>query len=383
MRILSVSCGRSDIGILTPVWNSLSKNLEHELHVILTGAHNNNLVSNDIELPPRSIKHLCGASIQGQTNKDLGSSLGSITADVVTLTSRIKPDRILIVGDRIDMMAAVLGASCLNIPLVHLHGGEFSYGAIDERLRHAITKLSHLHCTSNQVTASVISKMGEESWRIHVTGAPGLDTLINAELLDAKEIAKSIGLKSISGLRLITVHPETNSLNPLATAQAVFSALKKSPAPNIVTAPNADPGSKKIRDLIIKFVNENRDTVFIENLGNNLYANVMRHASVMVGNSSSGIVEAGIFGLPVINVGGRQDGRQYGINVSHVSSTTEDIVKKLASIPAKFDANFIYGDGYSGDRVAKVLTNHYDHENLLFKKFSYNIHTHTNPWELK
>ena len=131
--------------------------------------------------------------------------------------------------------------------------------------------------------------------------------------------------------------------------------------------PNADADGRALIDQIKSFCDQHSNAQYFESLGQLRYFSCLRQVNGVIGNSSSGIVEAGIFGLPVINVGGRQDGRQYGINVSHVSSTTEDIVKKLASIPAKFDANFMYGDGCSGERVANVLTNHYDHENLLFK----------------
>ena len=382
MRILSISCGRSDVGILTPVWKSLLKNIQTELHVILTGEHIKNTNSLDkIILPSRAIAHFCGANIAGQENESIGSPLGAIVSDVIDLAVKIEPDRILIIGDRLEMMAAAFGISALNIPLVHLHGGEFSYGAIDDRLRHAISKLSHLHCSANSSSASIISRMGEECWRIHVTGAPGLDTLLNAEVISSKELAKSIGLPSLEGLRIVTVHAETNSPDPLTPARSVFAALEQHPAPTIVTAPNADPGSQKIRKLISQFIHQTNETIFIESLGNNLYPNVLRQANVMVGNSSSGIVEAGLFGLPVINVGQRQDGRQHVSNVIDVPAKPEDILKELITIPKRYSANFIYGDGCSGARVAKVVTNNYDRNRLLTKNFSNDLQEFIDPWE--
>jgi UDP-N-acetylglucosamine 2-epimerase (non-hydrolysing) len=286
------------------------------------------------------------------------------------LGARIKPDRALLMGDRLDMLPAAMGLVPLNIPLVHLHGGELTYGAADDRARHAITKLSHLHCTATAEAAERVARMGEETWRIWVTGAPGLDSLVEAPVMSRAVFARALGLETIDGLRLVTVHPETNATEPLAVVDATLAALDAMPGPSLITAPNADPGGNEARSRIGAFVAGHDRTVFRDTLGATLYANALRHAAVMVGNSSSGLIEAALFGLPVINVGNRQDGRQRSANVRDCVAEAGAIERLLRAAPPRTAPSCLYGDGRAAPRVADALTEPYDSGRLLYKRFS-------------
>ena len=289
----------------------------------------------------------------------------------------------LIIGDRLDMIPAALAALPCNLPVVHLHGGELSQGAVDDRVRHALTKLSHVHCVATVEAAERICRMGEEPWRIHVTGAPGLDALLGEPEMSAESVRIELGLPAVEGLRLVTVHPETNSEKPDAPLEAVLAALEARPTPTILTAPNSDPGGAAVRRRIEAFAAKHAWAAFRDTLGTKLYANVMRHAAVMVGNSSRGIIEAGCFGLRVINVGRRQDGRARGPNVHDCPNDAREVgrlLEKLATRASGLPSQSPYGDGRSGPRIAHILTHLPDRQRLLYKIFNEKDATFTAPW---
>lgn len=380
MRILSVSSGRADVGILAPVWRALAARADVDLHVMFTGAH----VSDDnavrAALPPSATGHTEGADIAGGDGPAAAAAMARIADAAGRLGARLQPGRALLMGDRLDMLPAAMGLVPLNVPLVHLHGGELTYGASDERARHAITKLSHLHCASTVEAAGRIARMGEEAWRIRVTGAPGLDSLVEAPTMDRAAFARAIGLESIDGLRLVTVHPETNAADPLAAVDAVLAALEATPGPSLVTAPNADPGGAEARTRIDAFLARHGRAAFRDTLGASLYANALRHAAVMVGNSSSGVIEAGLFGLPVVNVGKRQDGRQRGANVRDCPADAGAVERLLHTVPERMAPSCPYGDGHAAPRVAEAVTEAHEARRLLYKYFAADDARFTAPW---
>ena len=380
MRILSVSSGRADVGILAPVWRALAACAEVELHVMLTGAHVSDDGAARAVLPPTATGHTEGADIAGGDGPAAAAAMARIADAAGRLGARLKPDRALLMGDRLDMLPAAMGLVPLNVPLVHLHGGELTYGAADDRARHAITKLSHLHCASTAEAAERIARMGEETWRIRVTGAPGLDSLAEAPVMDRATFARAVGLESTDGLRLVTVHPETNAADPLAAVDAVLTALEATPGPSLVTAPNADPGGAEARARIDAFLAWHGRAVFRDTLGATLYANALRHAAVMVGNSSSGVIEAGLFGVPVVNVGERQSGRQRGANVRDCPAEAGAVERLLRMVPERMAPSCPYGDGHAAPRVAKVATEAHNTTRLLVKTFSLDVSRFTAPW---
>ena len=304
--------------------------------------------------------HQGGADLGGRTGAEAARAMAAIAEAAGACIAETCPDTVLVVGDRLDMMPAATATVPFNVPLVHLHGGEVTEGAVDDRIRHAVTKLAHLHCVSSKRARERLLGMGEEAWRIHVTGAPGLDTLVVAPRLGRREFLAKVGMAGDDSLRLVTVHPETNAPDPLAPLDAVLSALETRPAPTLITAPNSDPAGADARRRIDTFVARHGWAAFRETLGSTLYPNSLRHAAVMVGNSSSGIIEAGLFGLPVVNVGDRQAGRERGVNVTDVASDVRAVtaaLDRLGATPGRCRSWSPYGDGRSGPRVAGVLEN--------------------------
>lgn len=382
MKVLSVTSGRADIGILAPVWQALAAS-GADLHILMTGAHVANDAGEPTPLPAGTTVHRGGADLGGRGGAETAEAMARILDAAGRLADRLKPDRTLVVGDRIDMIPATLAFVPLNLPIVHLHGGELTLGAVDDRARHAITKLAHVHCVSNVDAAERVAQMGEEAWRIQITGAPGLDTLAAAVRMTAPEFARELGFETAAGLRLVTVHPETNSPEPMAPLDAVLAALDNTPGPALFTAPNADPGGKTIRQRIEHFISTRSWARFRDTLGGVLYANALQHASTMVGNSSSGLIEAGLFGLPVINVGRRQEGRLRGLNVRDCSADAAVVEKLLRTVPARLAAILPYGDGHAAPRVAAAVLAPHDADRLLFKRFENERVVFTAPWDTK
>lgn len=380
-RVVSVSSSRADVGILSPVWRALAEAPEIELHVLSTGMHRRGDAP-EVAVPPGIKVHQGGADLAGRDGAEASLAMAAIAHDAAMLYATSEPDVVMVVGDRLDMLPAATATLAFNIPLLHLHGGELTYGAVDERIRHALTKLSHLHAAATVAAAGRIVQMGEEPWRVHVVGAPGLDSLRTATRLSAEAFAAAIGFEDIAGLRLVTVHPEINAYDPLAALVATLAALDLEPAPTLVTAPNSDPGGSESRRRIEAFVAARPWAGFCDTLGP-LYASALAHAAVMVGNSSSGLIEAGLFGLPVVNVGGRQDGRERGANVLDCPAEPDAVGKALAVVIRGACLQSVetpYGDGRSGARIAALLAALPPREALLAKRFHSGDATFAAPW---
>lgn len=359
-RVISVSSSRADVGVLAPVWAALAPRAE--LHLFLTGMHQDKSAPAIEGVPAGAKVHRGGTDLGGAGGEKASAAMAAIAEAAGALYARVAPDAVLIVADRLDMLPAATASLPFNIPLVHLHGGEVTEGAVDDRIRHALTKLAHMHCVSSEGARRRLLAMGEEAGRIVVTGAPGLDTLKAAPALSASDFAREVGLAGIEGdlraLRLVTVHPETNAADPLAPLDAVLAALDSRPAPTLFTAPNSDPGGEEARRRIEVFVVARGWAQFRANLGSRLYPSALRHAALMLGNSSSGIIEAGLFGLPVINVGARQAGRERGANVVDVPNRADAVVAaldRLGPVPPRAKPGTPYGAGGAGAKVADVM----------------------------
>lgn len=337
-------------------------------------------------IPHSASLHRGGADLCGAGAADCATAMSEIGAAAARVYEAVAPDLVLIVGDRLDMAPAAMAAVPFNVPLAHLHGGELTLGALDDRLRHAMSKLAHLHFAATTDAACRLSQMGEEPWRIKVTGAPGLDTLSAVAKMGRTAFMREVGLPERPRLHLVTVHPETNAANPAAVLEVVLQALSEEAVSTLVTAPNSDPGGADMRARILAFVEDNPSATFRDTLGSRLYANALRHADVMLGNSSSGLIEAPLFGLPVINIGNRQEGRVRCDNVIDCaadSNSVTDALRRLENqgFPRSDLRQSPYGDGMAGPRIAAVLSNPPPRERLLRKVFSTQSSDFVAPWK--
>jgi UDP-hydrolysing UDP-N-acetyl-D-glucosamine 2-epimerase len=292
--------------------------------------------------------------------------------------SRIDPDGVLLVGDRYETFAAASAAYLCHVPVAHCHGGEITRGAMDDALRHAITKLSHVHFASTEQYAGRIRQLGEEPWRVHVSGAPGLDTLRDAPLLSGAELAPTIGYDpSVEPTAVLTYHPATLADEaPGATFELLARALEMRDLRVVITGPNADPGSEEILAGIRAYTARSDRAMHAPSLGHLRYMSLLACAACMVGNSSSGIIEAGSFALPVVNVGRRQEGRTSGPNVIHVEADAAGIKRGIDQALSDETRQSLegmenpYGSGRSWEKILNVLGRLPSREALLCKGFS-------------
>ena len=276
------------------------------------------------------------------------------------------------------MLAAAVAALPFALPVAHIHGGEVSEGAMDNQIRHAITKLAHLHFASAEPHARRIAAMGEEPWRIHTVGAPGLDRLATTEPLPRAALARELGLPEAGPWLLVTFHPVTLEYRDTAAhIDELLAALEKTDGFIVITYPNADTAGRLIIERIEEFAGRHpRRCRLAKSLGERLYLSLLRHADLMIGNSSSGLIEAPSFGLPVVNVGARQRGRLRGANVIDVEPSREDILRGIEAaqalpfrVRARAAAN-PYGDGHAAPRVVDVLRSVPVDAQLVQKRFS-------------
>jgi UDP-hydrolysing UDP-N-acetyl-D-glucosamine 2-epimerase len=284
---------------------------------------------------------------------------GALSA-VAAALAHYRPDALVVMGDRLETAAAGLAATLGLVPLVHISGGEETEGAFDNQLRHALTKLSHLHLVGNEDAAERLRAMGEDPATVHVVGDPLLDNLHRPDLATRAELEEFLGGPLTPPVVIVTLHPATLGGDPAFEARAVARAMDAVPATYVITRPNSDPGHEAIVAAFAEAARRPR-RYFVEALGDCLYWGLLRQADAMLGNSSSGIVEAPAVALPVVNVGDRQKGRLRGGNILDVSPDVGEISEALtAALDAQIrgrlrDLPSPYGDGRSTERIVRVL----------------------------
>ena len=374
-----VTVGRSDYDIWRPVLAALAARDDVRYGMIVGGAH---LVTGHgdglarIRRDGHPVLDTVDMLLAGDTNVATALSMGVGLSGFARSFARCRPDMLLLLGDRFESFAAGAAAVPLGIPLLHVHGGEVTEGAMDERFRHALTKLSHLHCAATALSAARIRRMGEEAWRVHVTGAPGLDVALENAPMERSAFFDALGVPDPGPYLLVTYHPVTNEPDPEGHGiTALLRALAQSGLPAFITTANADPGGAEINRKLLQeaSLHPARIRVF-ESLGP-LYPAAMRHAAAMVGNSSSGIIEACSHGLPVVNIGNRQRGRERSGNLLDCATEEKAIAAAIrhATSPdfrhAVSRAINVYGDGRAGPRIAAVVATAELNHRLMAKRF--------------
>lgn len=363
-RIAVFSSSRGDLGPLGPVIDALDSEPNARLTVIATGTHSAASFGGrlaDIRVSGDSNIEMVDAKISGTDPASLTEAYGRIAAGVSRVLTSSPVDVIVVLGDRWELLAAVSAALLHGVPIAHLHGGETTEGAIDERIRHAITKLADLHLCATVDSARRIRHLGEEPWRIVVTGAPGLDRIGEGDTLPESELEELLGSPVARPFGVVVYHPPTVDRAELAArARAVLDAGAAALGTLLVLYPGADPGSREVIDEIEHATVRHSNVVTAQNLGER-YLRVLRAADVLVGNSSSGIIEASSLGLPVVDVGDRQRGRVRPPNVLNVGEGEQDVREGIANaLLPEFRASIHgmtnpYGDGTSAQRIVRAL----------------------------
>ena len=312
--------------------------------------------------------------LSSDTDVGMAKTIGLATLSLADYLGKLRPDLLLLTADRYEMLAPASVALALRIPLAHIEGGEISEGAIDDAVRNALTKLSHVHFTSTRLAQQRVIAMGEEEWRVHHAGAPSLDHLRRSMLRTREELEQELALNLKQPPILIAYHPTTIAHNTTRETDALFSALSTLSDPLVFCYPNADAGSRLLMNRTEEFLQSHSNARMFVNLNPLVYWSLLRESALLLGNSSSGIMEAASFAVPAVNVGIRQRGRERARNVLDAEATPESILTQIAKAQSQEFRRSLagmenpYGNGHAAGTIVEVLTSVPLGEGILIKK---------------
>lgn len=335
-----------------------------DVQLIVTGAH---LVDRSTEsqsglrVPDNATVETIRIELQEDDPASLLLASAELARGLVPTFGRLEPDVLLLLGDRWELLPVATAAVLLQVPLAHLHGGEVTEGAMDERFRHAVTKLADLHLCVDEDARRRLVQLGEEPWRVTVTGAPALDRLRHVHELSDRDLAMAVGGRVARPFGLLTYHPPTVDRSELAQrADAVLDAAASRCATVVATHPGADPGARIVRERLEAATRRHPNIRVVPLLGLH-YPAVLASADVVIGNSSSGLFEAASFRVPVVNVGSRQQGRSRPANVISTGEEVDDVASAIeTALSPAFAASLEglvnpFGDGHAAERIIAVL----------------------------
>ena len=358
-RLVYLTGTRADFGLMQGTLQRISATPGLRLAIAVTGMHLSAAHGLTVQEVRASGLPIC-AEIALDMSTRSGASMALAVADclrgMTQLLEHDRPDFLLVLGDRGEMLAGAIAALHVGVPCVHIHGGERS-GTVDEPVRHAISKLASYHFVATQGSRERLLRMGEDGARIFVTGAPGLDGLAQLGALPRTECTRDLGLPSAAPFVLAVFHPVVQQAGQAAAqTRALLQALQRIGLPVVWLEPNADAGSREIL-AALDDTPLPAGSVRLAHLPRPLFAAALRHCEVMAGNSSAGIIEAATFGTPVVNVGDRQRLRERTPNIVEVPAEAVDVESALRSAIAhgRWPCDNPWGDGKAGERIAGLL----------------------------
>ncbi|WP_445666647.1 UDP-N-acetylglucosamine 2-epimerase [Fodinibius sp. AD559] len=379
-KIAVITGTRAEFGLLYWVIKEIIDDPDLELQLFVTGMHLSpefGFTVEDIEEQDIPIARKIEILLSSDTPVGISKSMGLGMISFSEAFNDLQPDLVLVLGDRFEIFSAVSAAMIARIPVAHCHGGEATEGLIDEPIRHSITKMSHLHFTSTEKYKKRVIQLGEQPDRVFNVGALGIENIYRLDLLDRSDFEESIDFELNSPTFLVTYHPVTleektaeKQINELLKAIDQFTEAKV-----IFTMPNADTDGRIIIKRINNYVQKNSARcVSFKSLGQIRYLSALKYVDVVIGNSSSGLIEVPSFKTPTVNIGDRQKGRVAGPTVLQVKTNTDDIIK---GIHKALDDDFIksiqeehnpYDNGLSSDKITPILKN-FELNNILKKEF--------------
>lgn len=371
-KIAIVTSSRADYAHLRWLVYELQQSRGVELQVIALGPHLSPLFGHTAQHIEEQVTQV-ECLLDSDTDVGMAKTIGVAALGLSDLLGRMRPDILLIIADRYEMLAPAAVALALRIPIAHIEGGEITVGAIDDAVRNALTKMSHLHFACTEKAAERIAEMGEEPWRITFSGSLSLDALRRERLLTRPRLEKKLGVSLASDSVVCIYHPVTMMQNTIGEADEVFAAIETLKQQVIFIFPNADAGARALIRRVEKCLANRGDSRIFVNLDHRTYLSLLKHAGVLLGNSSSGIIESTSLEVPAVNIGIRQRGREHAANVLDVPAKKAAIVAAVRrALTPSFRASIRklkspYGEGRAATVVAKVLLKTPLGPKLLFK----------------
>ncbi len=381
MRCIAVvTTSRADYSHLYWVLRELGAHPEIDHRLIALGPHLSpefGATVAEIESDGLTVDECLECLLSSDTDIGMAKTIGVATLGLADVLGRMRPDLLLLVADRYEMLAPATAALALRIPIAHIEGGEVSEGAIDHAVRNALTMMSHIHLTPTAASRRRVLAMGEEEWRVHQVGAPSLDHLSRSQLPSRQELEAQLDTSLATPPVVVAYHPVTLARDTTREADQLFAALDSLERPIVFAFPNSDAGSRELICRAERFCEVRAAARLYVNLGPAVYWGLLHHAAALVGNSSSGIMEAASLGLPVVNVGIRQQGRQRAANVVDVEASSEAILAAThRALEPEHRASLEgienpYGDGQAAARIVEILASTPLGEQLLLKRAAY------------
>ena len=363
-RIACVTSSRADYGHLVWPLRELAARDDVDLRLIALGSHlspNYGDTIAEIERDGFELSDQIECLISSDTDVGMAKTIGLATLSLTDALSRERPDLLLVIADRYEMLAPASVALALRIPIAHIEGGELSEGAIDQAVRNALTMMSHVHLVPTATARQRVIAMGEEAWRVHQVGAPSIDHLRRSEIPTRQSVADRLGIELPDGYLVVAFHSVTLDRDPAEEAEPFFRALQEVDRPLIFCFPNSDAGSYEIQARARELCAVRNDAHLFVNLPHLDYWGLLKGAAAIVGNSSSGIMEAPSIPIPTVNVGRRQQGRERAASVVDAPADPGEIRRALEhALSPRFREKLEglvspYGNGCAGERIAEIL----------------------------
>ncbi|MGQ9558026.1 MAG: UDP-N-acetylglucosamine 2-epimerase [Desulfurispora sp.] len=380
-KICVVTGTRAEYGLLYWLMKEIQADPDLELQIIATGMHLSpefGLTYKVIEEDGFTINEKIEMLLSSDTPVGIAKSIGLATIGFADALDRLKPDILVLLGDRFEILAAAQAALVARIPVAHIAGGDITEGAFDDIIRHCITKMSHLHFVTNESAARRVRQLGEDDAYIYNVGSTAIDNIKRLSLLNKEQLERKLDFKLRNKNLLITFHPVTLDsvpsefqLSELLRALEEISQELSSDIGYIFTSSNADPSGRGLNNLIRQFVNQHNNAVFHTSLGQLVYLSTIAQVDAVVGNSSSGLYEVPSFKKPTVNIGDRQKGRLMAASVISCQPQAE-VIKQAIYKAFVLDCNNVvnpYGDGDSSRKMVDILKSIYDYKALLKKRF--------------
>ena len=377
--IAVITTSRADYSHLYWPLRELAAHRDVALELIVMGSHLSpefGLSAQEIQKDGIAIAASVETLLSSDTDIGMAKSIGIAVLSLADVLGRIRPDILLLIADRYEILAPASVALALRIPIAHIEGGEISEGAIDDAVRNAVTKMSHVHFVSTEKARARIISMGEEPWRVHLAGAPSLDHLKRSKLCTRSELETQLKLDLSKPTMIVAYHPVTIARETTYEASALFAALRERSEQVLFCYPNADAGSRSLIEQNRRFLEAGANGRIFVNLSAVVYWSLLANVDLLVGNSSSGIMETPSLALPTVNVGLRQSGRERAKNVLDAKADKQSILEKIEKARSNSFKSSLegmtnpYGDGHAAERIVEILTSVPLDGDLLWKSAS-------------